>query len=173
MWSLELKGSFWNQPEDETYAMIEGHGEMERTQVLDFTELLTHLNLRHPYEGFAVVKGSKCLTDYASVLEDIISFMVLVLSAKNNLAEACIFSSSSHYTIPYTWFSEYIKTPDVQLTVHLWFCLIFCFYTHKILLISNISSFVDQLRSFLLWPVFPTIHCCIIIAFFLLWPHRL
>ena len=82
--------------------MIEGYGEMERTQVLDFTELPTHLSLRHPYERFAVMKGSKCLTDYASVLMDIISFMVLVLSAKNNLADACTFSSSSHCTIPYT-----------------------------------------------------------------------
>ena len=62
--------------------MIEGYGEMERTQVLDFTELPTHLSLRHPYERFAVMKGSKCLTDYASVLMDILSFMVLVLSAK-------------------------------------------------------------------------------------------
>ena len=82
--------------------MIEGHGEMERTQVLDFTELPTHLNLKHACEGFAVLKGSKCLTDYAGVLKDIISFMALVLSAKNNLADACTFSSSSHYTIPYT-----------------------------------------------------------------------
>lgn len=55
--------------EEETSAKFEGCGEMERTWVLDgITELPTRLSLRQPCEGGTAVRGSRCLTDYASVL---------------------------------------------------------------------------------------------------------